>query len=152
MIQPNISAEKIHQCEFLSKKATQKHTRPWFVGVEPQALKPWSHRDFLQEYHKFQPLVMVSSCHNWSNLLSPFQNGVLIFSIWGFPKIVVPQNGWFIRETLLKWMIWGYHHLRNTHMFPGIHVRFGLLIFSPVFLWDLWDFPGRKIPAFLGSN
>ncbi len=24
-----------------------------------------------------------------------------------FPKIVVPQNGWFIMETLLKWMIWG---------------------------------------------
>ena len=28
--------------------------------------------------------------------------------IWVFPKIVVPQNGWFIRETLLEWMIWGY--------------------------------------------
>ncbi len=21
-----------------------------------------------------------------------------------------PQNGWFIMETLLKWMIWGYHY------------------------------------------
>ncbi len=30
--------------------------------------------------------------------------------IWMFPKIVVPQNGWFIMETLLKWMIWGYHY------------------------------------------
>ena len=118
-------------------------------------LKPWSHgaiEIFSKNITSSSWLVMVSSCHNWTNLLSPFQNGVLIFSIWGFPKIVVPQNGWFIRETLLKWMIWGYHHLRNTHMFPGIHVRFGLLIFSPVFLWDLWDFPGRKIPAFLGSN
>ena len=27
--------------------------------------------------------------------------------------MVVPQNGWFIVETLLKWMIWGYHHLRK---------------------------------------
>ena len=26
-----------------------------------------------------------------------------------FPKIGVPQNGWFIMETLSKWMIWGYH-------------------------------------------
>ena len=23
-------------------------------------------------------------------------------SIWGFPKIVVPQNGWFIMENLIK--------------------------------------------------
>ena len=28
---------------------------------------------------------------------------------WVFPKIMVPQNGWFIMEkTPLKWMIWGY--------------------------------------------
>ena len=32
---------------------------------------------------------------------------------WVFPKIGVPQNGWFIRNTLLKWIIWGYHHFRN---------------------------------------
>ena len=25
-----------------------------------------------------------------------------------FPKIGVPQNGWFIMENSLKWMIWGY--------------------------------------------
>ena len=31
--------------------------------------------------------------------------------IWMFPKIAIPQNGWFIsRKTLLKWMIWGYHY------------------------------------------
>ena len=27
-----------------------------------------------------------------------------------FPKIVVPQNGWFIRENSLELMIWGYHY------------------------------------------
>ena len=32
---------------------------------------------------------------------------------WIFPKIVIPQNGWFIIENPLKWMIWGYHHLRK---------------------------------------
>ena len=26
-------------------------------------------------------------------------------SIWVFPKIAVPQNGWFTMENLLKWMI-----------------------------------------------
>ena len=30
--------------------------------------------------------------------------------IWMFPKIGVPQNGWFIMENLLKWMIWWYHY------------------------------------------
>ena len=32
-----------------------------------------------------------------------------------FPKIGVPQNGWFIMENLLlKWMFWGYHHFSET--------------------------------------
>jgi len=35
----------------------------------------------------------------------------------GTPKTGVgPPNGWFIMEnpkTLLKWMIWGYHHFRK---------------------------------------
>ena len=34
--------------------------------------------------------------------------------MWVFPKIGVPQNGWFIMENpvknLLIWMIWGYHY------------------------------------------
>ena len=30
---------------------------------------------------------------------------------WMFPKIGVPQNGWFIMENPMnKWMIWGYHY------------------------------------------
>ena len=33
-----------------------------------------------------------------------------------------PQNGWFIMETLLKWMIWGYHRLRKH---PYWNVRQG---------------------------
>ena len=28
--------------------------------------------------------------------------------IWVFPKIGVPQNGWFIMENPIKWMILGY--------------------------------------------
>ena len=31
-----------------------------------------------------------------------------------FPKIGVPQNGWWKKlKTLLKWMIWGYHYFRK---------------------------------------
>ena len=35
--------------------------------------------------------------------------------IWVFPKIVIPQNGWFIRENP---MIWGGFPIifGNTHM------------------------------------
>ena len=32
-------------------------------------------------------------------------------SIWWFPQMGVPQNGWFLREIPLKWMIGGYPHL-----------------------------------------
>ena len=36
-------------------------------------------------------------------------------SLWGFPKIMVPQNGWWKSwKTLLKWMIWGYHYFLET--------------------------------------
>ena len=31
--------------------------------------------------------------------------------IWVFPKIGVPQNGWFIMENPIKWMIWGENPL-----------------------------------------
>ena len=30
------------------------------------------------------------------------KTGTPIYSIWVFPKIVVPQNGWFIMETRIK--------------------------------------------------
>ena len=46
MIQPNISAEKIHQCEFLSKKATQKHT---FCGSRTSSLEAMEPSRILQE-------------------------------------------------------------------------------------------------------
>ena len=42
--------------------------------------------------------------------LAPFQlGGVALWDVellakWMFPKIMVPQNGWFIS---FKWMIWG---------------------------------------------
>ena len=35
----------------------------------------------------------------------------MLWTKWMFPKIGVgPQNGWFIMEISLKWMIWGYHY------------------------------------------
>ena len=41
------------------------------------------------------------------NLPWIFCNKIYLQTYMGVePKIVIPQNGWFIRETLLKWMIW----------------------------------------------
>ena len=40
-------------------------------------------------------------------------------NIWVFPKIGVLQNGWFIMETLLKFMIWGYPYFWK----PPIYTR-----------------------------
>ena len=76
--------------------------------------------------------LIETGCFFWptkSNAISWCQRGILIFFpmaraapavffvyriyIWVFPKIEAPQNGWFIMETLLKWMIWGYHYFRK---------------------------------------
>ena len=46
--------------------------------------------------------------------------GCIQQEIWVFPKIKLPQNGWFIWKTLFKWMIWGYHHSRKH---PDISVN-----------------------------
>ena len=40
-----------------------------------------------------------------------FRSNVII--VWVFPKIVVPQNGWFIMEIPTKRMIWGYPYFRK---------------------------------------
>ena len=45
-------------------------------------------------------------------------------AIWMFPKIGVPQNGWFVRENPIKWMIWGYHYFWKhpyVHFAEDIH-------------------------------
>ena len=68
---------------------------------------------------KFAPQPFYTQ-HEWLGEI-PIQKKVAsLFKpfIWGFPKIVVPQNGWFIMETLLKWMIWGYHHFKETPYHP----------------------------------
>ena len=36
--------------------------------------------------------------------------------IWVFPKFVVPQNGWFIMENLIKRDDLGYHYFGNMHI------------------------------------
>ena len=54
-------------------------------------------------HHGFWRLPMVGNCNQ---------------PIWGFPKMGVPRNRWFIRENPMKlYDDWGYPHFRKpTHM------------------------------------
>ena len=38
--------------------------------------------------------------HKWIHQMDPQENGQML--IWMFPKIGVPQNGWFIMENPIK--------------------------------------------------
>ena len=39
---------------------------------------------------------------------------------WMFPKIGVPQNGWFIVENPIKMDDWGYHYFwKHPNKVPG---------------------------------
>ena len=43
---------------------------------------------------------------------------VQLLWIWVFPKLGIPQNGWFMKP-LLKWMIWGYPYFwKDPSEFP----------------------------------
>jgi len=39
---------------------------------------------------------------------------MMLIKIWVFPKIGVPQIGWFIMEKPIKWMIWRYQKFSET--------------------------------------
>ena len=60
---------------------------------------------------------VVSPDFNYSRIMNE------IWIIWMFPKIGVPQNGWFILENILKWMLWGYHYFwKHPFKQVGIHL------------------------------
>ena len=56
---------------------------------------------------------------------------------WLFPKIVVPQNGWFIMENLIKGKIWGYpyfwKHPIEVWMITFLQLRFCDYVFICLF-------------------
>ena len=63
-------------------------------------------------------LLFVRAESSWQKTSGPY------FCRWVFPKIVVPQNGWFIMENPIKWMI--------TTIFGNIQI----LLEGPLFLND----------------
>ena len=68
---------------------------------------------------------------------------------WVFPKIVVPPNGWFLRENPIKIDDLGVFFFGNIHIF----VRF--LFFHSGFAWlisQVCCFWGKKLTAAFGSR
>ena len=53
-------------------------------------------------------------------------NAVYMLNIWVFPKIGVPQNGWFIMENAIKIVDWGYPYFRK-HPYSRYMVAYGSL-------------------------
>ena len=69
-----------------------------------------------------------------------YPQGANMLSIWVFPKIGVPQNGWFImKNPMNKWMIWGAHPYFKKH--PSIYHEFPCFpqmqesVFIRIFRW-----------------
>ncbi len=86
----------------------------------PSHYKGWSKGHSQEKKGKilviYGDLVILSSCYPLFN--------------WLFPKIKVPQNGWFISwKTLLKWMIWGVKTpiFGNTQLLPLLLSHLNLL-------------------------
>ena len=67
-------------------------------------------------------IYIISEIHSDRGYKPSFSLGVFpLFTIWGFPKMGVPQNGRFVRENLIKMDDdWGYPYFRKPPYVPTI--------------------------------
>ncbi len=115
----------------LSAFPLQKEVHFSFFGCVRECRKLWvgfciscSHQNLGKSQPQLQRFLIISGtirripycddCHSWNANLGISRNPAEKFSIvyiscsegisyiWVFPKIVVPQNGWFIRENPIK--------------------------------------------------
>ena len=63
----------------------------------------WNARDFWKINHLWRASLTQSFCQRYTfNCKQKCSISNFQFPIWMFPKIVVPQNGWFIMKNLIK--------------------------------------------------
>ena len=80
---------------------------------------------FIIHYDYIQQFLMYCTLQR----LNVFKTTRLNLSICVFPKIGVPQNGWFLMENPIKLMIWGYHYFRKH---PYVYC---ISLVSPPYTW-----------------
>ena len=82
------------------------------------------------------PQVIYTSYRGVFHAYPPLFSG----GIWVFPKIGVPQHGWFIMENPIKWMIWGENPLfsETSIYFPSSLFKKQKNKLRQDFSWLLW--------------
>ena len=118
----------------------QSDNRPW------NELKMQTLKMIFWEDNRLQPL--------WDRLKQPnlrsndvglkvrFRRVVSKFPMWGFPKIRVPQNGWFIMENPIKMGWFG-----GTTIFGNTHVSQGRFVTFFLFFGGGWQIPMTFSPS-----
>ena len=92
---------------------------------EPMAPRRGTRRHVWNHFSKVCGIAL--AFHGWDLVL--FEVGLAMKTatgwqvenkfIWVFPKIVVPQNGWFIMENSINMDDLGYHYFRKHPYIPG---------------------------------
>ena len=128
-----------------------------YLSYYPYLPRGWhSHpvcRSPLPRLHGELACWSVGSSGSWS-IRAPAKSAQCSLDVWpkrsgGFPEMGVPQNGWLIREHLLKWMIWEYSHFRKPacSLGPGYTIRknmYGMSVKMEEF-WGLWEVPAQML-------
>ena len=99
----------------------------WFFHFQILTLR-WRSLHFLQWFRSHWPRCSWW----WHQVFGPSHPSIVITSsiasTWMFPKIVVPQNGWFIMENLIK-----MDDLGVNPIFGNTHLRLWREFFTPEF-------------------
>ena len=94
----------------------------WLFGISEPPIVCWMMLDTVW-FWWYLTACHVIHRHSRNRASEFFQAKVIRRSaseIWGFPKMVVPNNHRFSYLTSSFWGAWGYHHLRKH---PYIHVK-----------------------------
>ena len=122
----------------------------WTKGFDHQVTLPWPFQR--PPGRQLAPFCFIQSSRHlkrcrasdWYIRTRSSTSRWLLSIIWVSPKILVPQNGWFIMENHIKWMIWGYPYFwKHPYSYKYVASK-GCTILDiqspPVILYEeVWD-------------